>query len=77
MGDDWGVELMTDTKKLREKIDESGYKMRYIANKLGITYQGFLKKVNNETEFKISEVNTLCKILSISNDDMMVIFFNA
>ena len=43
---------MTNTALLREKIDESGYKIRFVAKKIGITYQGFLKKINNESEFK-------------------------
>ena len=43
---------MTDTIALREKIKESGYKLVFIANKIGLTYQGFLKKLNNDSEFK-------------------------
>ena len=35
-------ENMTNTNLLRKKIDESGYKLRFVASKLGITYQGFL-----------------------------------
>lgn len=50
---------MTNTALLREKIDESGYKLRFVAKKIGITYQGFLKKINNESEFKASEIQGL------------------
>ena len=51
---------MTNTELLKEKIEQSGYKLKYVAAQLGITYYGFLKKINNETEFKASEIKTLC-----------------
>lgn len=66
---------MMNTKLLREKIDESGYKLRFIAGKLGITYQGFLKKINNETEFKATEIQTLKELLSLTGEERDKIFF--
>lgn len=68
---------MTDTKLLRDKIDESGYKLRFIAAKIGITYQGFLKKMQNKSEFKVSEIQTLCRLLDLSEQDREAIFFCA
>ena len=47
---------MTNSVLLRQKIDESGYKLAFVAAKCGLTYCGFLKKLNNETEFKASEM---------------------
>ena len=66
---------MTDEKRLREKIQESGYKITFIAKKLGITYQGFLKKLTNESEFKASEIQSLCSLLSIDLREKESIFF--
>lgn len=66
---------MTNTELLKAKIDESGYKLKYIASKLGITYYGFLKKVNNDTEFKASEIQALCDLLNISGEEKERIFF--
>lgn len=66
---------MTNTMLLRMKIDESGYKLRFIAQQLGITYQGFLKKLNNETEFKVSEVKILTDLLKLTPDEVNKIFF--
>lgn len=66
---------MTNTKFLRSKIDESGYKLRYIAKQLGITYQGFLKKIKNETEFKASEIQVLCELLHLTEAERNAIFF--
>lgn len=66
---------MTNTKVLRDKIDDSGYKLRYIAKQLGITYQGFLKKINNETEFKASEIQILFELLHMTEAEREAIFF--
>ena len=66
---------MTNSNMLRAKIDESGYKLRFIAGKLGITYQGFLKKINNETEFKASEIQILKELLNLTEEERNEIFF--
>lgn len=57
---------MTDTKKLKAIIKESGLKYDYIAKKLGLTYQGLKNKIENVREFKASEIVQLCNILNIS-----------
>lgn len=66
---------MTNTELLRHKIDSSGYKIRFIAEKIGLTYQGFLKKINGESEFKASEIQGLSTFLSLSNTEREQIFF--
>lgn len=66
---------MTDSKKLSKEIDESGITITAIAKKLGITREGFYKKLNNETEFKASEISTLQRILNLSNEKRDEIFF--
>lgn len=66
---------MTNTELLKDKIEKSGYKLKYIAEQIGITYYGFLKKVNNETEFKASEIQTLCDLLEIAGEEKEKIFF--
>ncbi len=66
---------MTNTNLLRKKIDESGYNLRFIASKLGITYQGFLKKINNETEFKASEMQILRELLNLTDAEFEQVFF--
>jgi len=59
---------------LQEKIQESGYKLRFIAKKIGLTYQGFLKKSRNETEFKASEIQGLKELLHMTDDERDAIF---
>ena len=56
---------MTDTERLKEAIQKSGLKMQYLAKRLNLSYFGFSNKVNNVTEFKASEIDTLCELLQI------------
>jgi hypothetical protein len=58
---------ITNTAKLKKLIDRSGLKYKAIAKSMGLTYYGLQKKINNITEFKASEIISLCKILNISN----------
>lgn len=58
---------MTDKKLLEKKIEDSGLKKNFIAKAIGLSPYGLAKKINNETEFKTSEVHELCKILNISD----------
>lgn len=66
---------MTNTKLLRKKIDESGYKITFVANQCGLSYQGFLKKVKGQSEFKVNEVQILKNTLNLSNKEADEIFF--
>ena len=66
---------MTDTKLLSDEISKSGMTVTFIARKIGITREGFYKKLNNETEFKASEIVALQSILRLSNKKRDEIFF--
>lgn len=66
---------MTNTELLKEKLRESGYKLLHVAAACGLTYAGFLKKINNETEFKASEIVALKKALRLTNSERDAIFF--
>ena len=67
---------MTNVELLRQKIEESGYKIYFIAEKLGITPQGLYLKLNNTNQFKASEIQKLCRILDITDSgEMKAIFF--
>ena len=58
---------MTDTERLKELIQKSGYKLSYVAECLGLTTFGLSKKINNVTEFKSSEIGILCDLLHIKS----------
>ncbi len=64
---------MTATNKLRSLIVERGMTQSFVAEKLGISPQSLSYKINNRVEFKASEIETLCSLLSIKDKDS--IFF--
>lgn len=67
---------MTNTEMLRRIIKESGLKLEYIAAQLEISRFSLSKKIENETEFKASEIQKLCDVLRISsNEDKEAVFF--
>ena len=66
---------MTNKDLLEKYIEKSGYKKSFLAKKIGVTAYGFLLKVNNKSEFKATEIETLCTLLNISVEERMAIFF--
>jgi hypothetical protein len=66
---------LVNEKLLREKMAESGYKMQFIAEKCGLTYQGLLNKINNVRAFKTTEAGILKDLLKLSDDEFNAIFF--
>lgn len=56
---------MTDTKLLLQYIQNSGLKKTKIAETLDISMFTLKRKIENETEFKQSEIQKLCELLSI------------
>ena len=70
-----GDTTVTNTNLLRIKIDQSGYKMKYVAPRIGLTYQGFLNKLRNKSEFTASEIKGLCVLLDIDVNEKESIFF--
>lgn len=67
---------MTDVNRLKEVVRDSGLKKVYIAERLGITYQGYLKKENGENEFMASEIKTMQELLGLSAKDTRDIFLS-
>lgn len=66
---------MVDSDLLKEKIKESGMKVQYVAVQIGLTPAGFYKKLNNESEFKVSEIMSITRVLNLSSADRDAIFF--
>ncbi len=62
---------------LNDKINASGLKRSFIADKLGITIHGLKNKTEGKTDFKTSEVAILCEILGITDlEEKEAIFFD-
>lgn len=66
---------MTDTKMLRDRINSLGLKYKYIAGVLGISTYALQMKIDNDSEFKVSEVNSLSEILGLTLKEKDLIFF--
>lgn len=66
---------MTDSTALRKAVDKSGLKYIKIAGEMGISPYTLQKKIDNETEFKASEIVKLCVLLSLSDMERSAIFF--
>lgn len=58
---------MTNTKLLKDKIKESGLKLIFIAQALGITRQQLHRKINNQVAFNQYEIEALCNLLNIKS----------
>ncbi len=67
---------MTDTKLLEEKIAASGKKKIYLAEKVGLSLNGFRNCCTNKAEFKASQIQILCDELGITSlKERQSIFF--
>lgn len=65
---------MTDTAKLRKRIKDAGYRLSYVAEVLGISQYTLQKKLDNDSEFKISEVDALAKLLGLTPAEKNALF---
>lgn len=68
---------MTNSELLIDKIEKSGYRINFIAKKVGISYQCLKNKINNVTEFRASEIQTLYDLLQLTEEERVQIFFAA
>lgn len=66
---------MTNTTELLKIIKNSGFKKKYIAEKLGVCLATFSRKINNKTEFNTTQISILCEILNIDEEKRNNIFF--
>lgn len=66
---------MTNTKLLKDKIQQSGLKKSYIANELGMSRQTFSTYIEGKAEFRVSHINILCALLDINFEQREAIFF--
>lgn len=56
---------MINTILLLEKINNSGFKRSFIAQKLGISRATLHNKMKGFSEFSLGEVSILCELLKI------------
>ena len=67
---------MTNTTELRKRIKDSGLKLGFIAERLGISYHWLNMKIDGKVPFKDYEIQILCELLNITDlNDKEFIFF--
>ena len=67
---------MTNTALLKKRIRESGLRRAAIMARMGIkSYATLRAKIENESEFTASEINKLCEILALDDDQREAVFF--
>ena len=65
---------MINNELLLQEIRESGLKLSYIAEKTGMSMMSLNRKINGETEFKVSEIIKISEILRLSDSLKVQIF---
>lgn len=71
-----GGRRMTNKRLLKQKIDDSGLKLGFIAEKMDISYGWLKKKIDGRVAFKAYEIQTLCELLQITDlEEKESIFF--
>lgn len=58
----------------KNQIENRGIKYKFIAKKTGINYQRIIRIFNQKAIISGSEFICLCKVLNISQSDMLEIF---
>lgn len=66
---------MTDTDLLRSIIESSGYRLAFLAEKLGMSRYSLQKKICNQSDFKACEIKVLCDLLAIDAETAKLVFF--
>lgn len=70
-----GETPMTDTMMIRDCIRSQGMKLGHVAHVLGITNNTLRCKLENESEFKVSEAEKLSKMLGMTVEQRDRCFF--
>lgn len=70
-----GGTILTNTTKLRSKIDSKGLKYFFVATSIGMPRGTFYKKMNNELVFKADEIMAITKLLQLTKKERDEIFF--
>lgn len=67
---------MINSNALRDKIETSGIKYKYLAEQLDISSYGLQLKIDGKNEFLVKEAVKLCNLLNLTNKEREDIFFN-
>ena len=68
------IQLYVVPKSLDSFIKKSGFKVKFLAETLGLTYEGFRKKCLGNAPFRKLEADTLASLLGMTEDEKANIF---
>ncbi len=68
---------MTNQELFIKKMTLCGYKVETLAKEIGLSRAGLYKKINNDHEFKASEIKKISTLFGLSPDEQDKIFFAA
>lgn len=70
-----GGMTVTNRKLLEQVIQDSGLKKGHIAEHLGISRGGLSNLLSGRSEFRQSQMQKLCELLQLSEEQRTAIFF--
>ena len=70
-----GGEDMINTSKLKAAILENGLRIIDVASAIGLSEQGFRKRLHNTSEFKANEILAVSRDINLQYEDVDQIFF--
>ncbi len=59
-------------QELHNSIKESGISITKIAEHIGMSREGLYKKLNGESDFRLSEFWGLCNVINVKHEDLIV-----
>ena len=66
---------MTNSNKIKGRIVEMGYTLSNFSDALNISRPCLRKKINGQSDFKVSEIEKICELLKISRSEIGNYFF--
>lgn len=66
---------MTNTTQIRAYIESQGLKLGHVARVLGISSSALHQKLNDESDFKVSEADRLSAMLGLTIEQRDACFF--
>lgn len=66
---------MTNTNKLKGRIVEKGYNLSSFSCAVKMSRPCLRHRLNGISEFKVSEIERICKLLDISCEELSEYFF--
>ena len=67
--------MVYDYSKLLGRMKEFGYTQRELAKVIGMNKATLSAKLNNKFGFTMEEIDAICEVLDISNDEIGKYFF--